>query len=118
MGANIDVGRFQHPPGSPFENNRSSTLLFKATNDYRIAVRSNQPQRRICVRADRLRDAAREVLGAERDYVIADHLGIGANALSRLMTRTTQPSERVIANAITVLGKPFADLFEIVDVAA
>lgn len=77
-------------------------------------MRTNQSCRRLRVKASNLRDAARDVFGATRDYEIADLFKIEPAALSRLMTHTTQPSEKVIIAALDLLGRPFEELFEIV----
>jgi transcriptional regulator with XRE-family HTH domain len=96
--------------------NKAIWLATEQTRGIVVGVRTNQPvARRLRVRKDALRKAAREVLGVETDYALAVALDIHPSTLSLLMTGQNQPSEKFIVAALDHLGRPFEDLIEVID---
>ena len=51
----------------------------------------------------------------ETDYALAVALDIHPSTLSLLMTGSNQPSEKFIVAALDKLGRPFEEMFEVVD---
>ena len=80
-------------------------------------MQSKQATHRLRVRAKNLRDAAKEDLAADKDYLIAARFGMDTGAFSRLLAGVVQPSQKTIVKALILLPtKEFDDLFEIVAV--
>lgn len=78
---------------------------------------TNTADRRIRLRGDRF-DAATTEAGLTSNTQIGDALGIDRTTVSRVRRGLTAPGEAFIAAAITHLGKPFEDLFEVTSDAA